>query len=87
MTEPAFIILRHVNNELTNKYWQLSCRRIQEYYPNSSIYIIDDHSKPEYLTPLPSTEGLAEGRLLACACLAEQQRIHVINSELPPGKG
>ena len=77
MTEPAFIILRHVNNELTNKYWQLSCRRIQEYYPNSSIYIIDDHSKPEYLTPLPSTEGLAE----------QQPMITVINSELPPGKG
>lgn len=86
MTEPAFIILRHVNNELTNQYWQLACRRILQYYPSARIYIIDDHSKPEYLTPISKVKGLGVDSLLACAWLAEQH-ITVINSELQPGKG
>jgi hypothetical protein len=81
----VFIILRHVNNELTNQYWQLACHRIRQYHPESPIYIIDDYSKSEWLTPISAVEGL--GRSLECACLAEQQHIHVITSELHPGHG
>lgn len=68
----VFIILRHVNNELTNQYWQLACQRISEYHPNSMIYIIDDHSRTEWLTPVPAVF---------------LDKVTVINSELPPGRG
>ena len=68
----VFIILRHVNSELTNQYWQLACRRIREYHPNALIYIIDDHSRPEWLTPVPA-------ELI--------EKVTVISSELPPGRG
>lgn len=39
MTELGFIILRHVNNERTNKYWIHS---MQNFYPENKILIIDD---------------------------------------------
>ena len=68
----VFILLRHVNNELTNQYWQLACQRIHKFYPSALIYIIDDHSRTEWLTPVPDE-------------LAAQ--VTVINSELPPGRG
>lgn len=52
-SDTVFIILRHVNSELTNQYWQLACRRIREYHPEASIYIVDDYSRQEWLTPVP----------------------------------
>jgi hypothetical protein len=45
----CFFLLRHVNNEITNEYWQESCEKINQYYPECQIFIIDDHSKPEYI--------------------------------------
>ena len=39
----GFIILRHVRDELTNMYWQLSYDSIRNVYP-------DDNSDKNYLT-------------------------------------
>jgi len=46
----GFIILRHVNNEQTNLYWQLCYKSIRKFYPNNNIVIIDDDSNKDYLT-------------------------------------
>jgi hypothetical protein len=46
----GFIVLRHVNNALTNTYWQHSYNCIRKYYPDNHILIIDDNSNPEFLT-------------------------------------
>ena len=46
----GFIILRHVNNELTNKYWINCVNSIRQYYPENNILIIDDNSNYEYIT-------------------------------------
>lgn len=48
--EIGFIVLRHVNNELTNKYWIKCINSIREYYPENKILIIDDNSNYEYIT-------------------------------------
>jgi len=49
MSEIGFIILRHVNSELTNKYWSYCYDCIRKYYPENNILIIDDNSKYEYI--------------------------------------
>ena len=54
MDEIGFIILRHVNNILTNKYWVHSYQCIRKFYPDAKILIIDDNSNYEYI----STEEL-----------------------------
>jgi hypothetical protein len=46
----GFIILRHVNNELTNKYWIHCYKCIREFYPENKILIIDDNSDYKYIT-------------------------------------
>lgn len=46
----GFIILRHVRDELTNKYWQLSYDSIRNVYPDVKVVIIDDNSDKKYLT-------------------------------------
>ena len=66
-----FIVLRHVNSAQTNEYWQESYLAIRKYYPEYAIYIIDDHSNPEYITPIPAT----------------YTNITLIQSELEPGRG
>ncbi len=48
--EVGFIILRHVHNELTNKYWIKCVNCIRKYYPENKILIIDDNSNYEYIT-------------------------------------
>lgn len=48
--DTGFIILRHVNNELTNTYWNHCYDCIRKYYPEHSILIIDDNSNYEYIT-------------------------------------
>ena len=45
----GFIVLRHVNNELTNKYWVECYKSIRKYYPECDIVIIDDNSDCKYL--------------------------------------
>ena len=50
MTEIGFIVLRHVNSELTNKYWIKCVNSIRQYYPENNILIIDDNSNYEYIT-------------------------------------
>ena len=52
MTETGFIILRHVNNEETNKYWIHCYNCIRKYYPENPILIIDDNSNINYLTTI-----------------------------------
>ena len=46
----GFIILRHVNNELTNKYWIRCVNSIRQYYPENQILIIDDNSDYNFIT-------------------------------------
>jgi len=50
MSEIGFIILRHVNNELTNKYWIHCYNCIRYYYPENKILIIDDNSNYNFIT-------------------------------------
>jgi len=46
----GFIILRHVNNEMTNQYWQHCYECIRQYYPEHKIIIIDDNSDESFIT-------------------------------------
>lgn len=46
----GFVILRHVNSEETNKYWQHCYECIRKFYPEKMILIVDDNSNCEYLT-------------------------------------
>lgn len=50
MENVGFIILRHVNNELTNNYWIKSYNCIRLYYPENKILIIDDNSNYNFIT-------------------------------------
>lgn len=54
MPNIGFIILRHVNNPETNMYWQNCYKCIRTYYPDHPILIIDDNSKYEYITHIPT---------------------------------
>jgi hypothetical protein len=45
----GFIILRHVNNEVTNNYWNICYHCIRKYYPENLILIIDDNSNYTYV--------------------------------------
>jgi len=44
----GFIIIRHVNSEMTNNYWIECIKCIQKFY-NNQIIIIDDNSNIKYL--------------------------------------
>jgi hypothetical protein len=46
----GFVILRHVNSEETNKYWQHCYECVRKFYPDNNILIVDDNSNYEYLT-------------------------------------
>ena len=46
----GFIILRHVNNALTNQYWINCYKCIRSLYAENLILIIDDASDDTYLT-------------------------------------
>jgi len=50
MEQIGFIMLRHVNNELTNIYWNYCYECIRKYYPEYPILIIDDNSNYAYIT-------------------------------------
>ena len=47
----GFIILRHVNSEITNKYWNHNVKLIRTFYPQKKIIIIDDNSNYSYIKP------------------------------------
>jgi hypothetical protein len=46
----GFIILRHVNNKVSNCYWIKSYDYIRKYYKENEIIIIDDNSNYEFIT-------------------------------------
>ena len=50
MNSLGFIILRHVNSEITNKYWIYCYQCIRKYYSENMILIIDDNSNYEYVS-------------------------------------
>ena len=50
MNQTGFIILRHVNNEITNNYWSYCYDCVRKYYPENLIIIIDDNSNYDYIT-------------------------------------
>lgn len=45
----GFIITRHVNSEMTNKYWNNCVKLLRTLYPFRQIVIIDDNSNPIFL--------------------------------------
>jgi hypothetical protein len=45
----GFIILRHVNNDISKTYWEIAYKSIRKYYPHNKIIIIDDNSNYEYI--------------------------------------
>jgi hypothetical protein len=45
----GFIITRHVNSELTNKYWNHSVKLLRTFYPLTKIVIIDDNSNKNFI--------------------------------------
>ena len=47
----GFIIARHVNSEMTNKYWNRCVRCIRKFYPLRKIVIIDDNSNQDFVKP------------------------------------
>jgi len=45
----GFIVLRHVNSELTNEYWNQCVRCIRRFYPQRKIVVIDDNSNKDFV--------------------------------------
>jgi hypothetical protein len=45
----GFIILRNVNNKLTDNYWKESYTNIRKFYPDNKIVIIDDNSNYDFI--------------------------------------
>ena len=73
-----FILLRYIDCKENNLYWNISIDKIQNLYPNSLIYIIDDHSKYKpyrFFTKYKKNN------------LKENENLIIINSELEKGRG
>lgn len=49
MNNFGFIITRHVNSEITNRYWNHSIKLLRIFYPTKKIVIIDDNSDTSFL--------------------------------------
>ena len=47
----GFIVTRHVNSELTNKYWNHCVKLLRTLYPLRKIVIIDDNSNYDFVKP------------------------------------
>jgi len=69
--EVGFIMLRHVNSEVTNHYWNYCYDCIRKYYPENLILIIDDNSNYAYIkertlykTTIINSEYHGRGELL-----------------------
>ena len=46
----GFIITRHVNSFITNKYWNQCVKLIRTFYPFKQIIIIDDNSNQSFVS-------------------------------------
>ena len=46
----GFVMIRHVCSKATDLYWKESYACIRKWYPHIPVVIVDDHSRPEYLT-------------------------------------
>jgi hypothetical protein len=53
MSSAGFIILRHVKDDATNRYWIHSYYCVRCFYPETPILIIDDNSLETYVTDIP----------------------------------
>jgi hypothetical protein len=49
MNDFGFIITRHVNSELTNRYWNQCVKLIRTFYPFKKIVVIDDNSNSQFV--------------------------------------
>ena len=58
MNDYGFIITRHVNSEITNKYWNTCIKCIRSFYPYRKIVIIDDNSNKEFLVSFYNYENI-----------------------------
>jgi hypothetical protein len=58
MNNFGFIIARHVNSQLTNKYWNNCVRCIRFFYPLKKIIIIDDNSNYDYVNDLYKLDNI-----------------------------
>lgn len=47
----GFILTRHVNSEISNKYWNQNVKLIRTFYPYAKIIIIDDNSNYSLVKP------------------------------------
>ena len=45
----GFIVLRHVNSESTNRYWNQCVKLLRCHYPEQQIVIIDDNSNYDFV--------------------------------------
>ena len=54
----GFIITRHVNSEITNKYWNHCIKCIRTFYPYRKIVIIDDNSNQDFLISFHNYENI-----------------------------
>ena len=45
----AFVILRHVNSNITNNYWKHACKQIRIFYPECVLVVIDDNSNYDFV--------------------------------------
>lgn len=48
----CFVMIRHVNSEITNNYWIECYNRIRKYYPEEKILIIDSNSNYDFITEI-----------------------------------
>jgi hypothetical protein len=58
MNDYGFIITRHVNSELTNKYWNNCVKCIRQFYPYRKIVIIDDNSNQDFIQSFYNYENI-----------------------------
>jgi hypothetical protein len=58
MNDYGFIITRHVNSELTNKYWNNCIKCIRHFYPYRKIVIIDDNSNKDFVISFYNYENI-----------------------------
>ena len=91
-TDLGFIILRHVNNVLTNKYWIRCYKCIRNFYLDNPILIIDDNSDYSFVSNCNSDNDInMRGIICHDTFLPFQEQLHnttiklhnttIINSE------